>query len=86
VHVPVALFGVIGYALIAGLALAGRFWWTLQAAEIGFAFAAFLSYMEAYVLEKWCIYCVWSQGIITAILLCTIVALVLNRKQPTANS
>ena len=86
VHVPVALFGIIGYALIAGLALGNKLWWTLQAAEIGFGFAAFLSYMEAYVLEKWCIYCVWSQGIITAILLCTIVALVLNRKQPTANS
>ena len=86
VHVPVALFGIIGYALIAGLALGNKLWWTLQAAEIGFGFAAFLSYMEAYVLEKWCIYCVWSQGIITAILLCTIVALVLNRKQGTANS
>jgi len=81
VHVPVALFGIVGYALIAGLALAGRFWLTLQAAEIGFAFAAFLSYMEAYVLEKWCIYCVWSQGIITAILLCTIVTLVLEHRK-----
>ena len=80
VHVPVALFGIIGYALIAGLALGNKLWWTLQAAEIGFAFAAFLSYMEAYVLEKWCIYCVWSQGIITAILLCTIVALVLQHR------
>jgi vitamin-K-epoxide reductase (warfarin-sensitive) len=78
VHVPVALFGIIGYALIAGLALGNKLWWTLQAAEIGFGFAAFLSYMEAYVLEKWCIYCVWSQAIITAILLCTIVALVLQ--------
>ncbi len=85
VHVPVALFGIIGYALIAGLALGNKLWWTLQAAEIGFGFAAFLSYMEAYVLEKWCIYCVWSQGIITAILLCTIVALVLNRRQRTAD-
>jgi len=80
VHVPVALFGIIGYALIAGLALGNKLWWTLQAAEIGFGFAAFLSYMEAYVLEKWCIYCVWSQAIITAILLCTIVALVLQHR------
>jgi vitamin-K-epoxide reductase (warfarin-sensitive) len=80
VHVPVALFGIIGYSLIAGLALGNKLWWTLQAAEIGFAFAAFLSYMEAYVLEKWCIYCVWSEGIITAILLCTILALVLQHR------
>ena len=83
VHVPVALFGIIGYALIAGLALSNKLWWTLQAAEIGFAFAAFLSYMEAYVLEKWCIYCVWSQGLVTAILLCTIVALVLQHRAKT---
>src|ERR1700761_8169578 len=80
VHIPVALFGIIGYALIAVLALVNRLWLTLQAAEIGFAFAAFLSFMEAYIIEKWCIYCLWSQGIITAILLCSIVALVLQRR------
>jgi vitamin-K-epoxide reductase (warfarin-sensitive) len=79
-HVPVAVFGIVGYALIGVLALTGKLWWLLQAAEIGFGFAAMLSYMEAYVLEKWCIYCVWSQMIIAAILLCTIVALVLQRK------
>jgi vitamin-K-epoxide reductase (warfarin-sensitive) len=76
IHVPVALFGIIGYALIAVLALVNRLWLTLQAAEIGFAFASFLSYMEAFVIEKWCVYCLWSQAIITAILLCTIVAIV----------
>ena len=81
VHIPVALFGIIGYALIAVLALANRLWLTLQAAEIGFAFASFLSYMEAFVIEKWCIYCLWSQAIITAILLCTIVALLLQGRK-----
>ena len=81
VHIPVALFGIIGYALIAVLALANRLWLTLQAAEIGFAFASFLSYMEAFVIEKWCIYCLWSQAIITAILLCAIVALLLQGRK-----
>ena len=81
VHIPVALFGIIGYALIAVLALVNRLWLTLQAAEIGFAFASFLSYMEAFVIEKWCIYCLWSQAIITAILLCTIVALLLQSRK-----
>ncbi len=80
-HIPVALFGVIGYALIAVLALANKLWWTLQAAEIGFACAAFLSFMEAYVIEKWCIYCLWSQAAITAILLATIVALILQHRR-----
>jgi len=77
-HIPVALLGIVGYALILILALANRLWLTLQAAEIGFSFAAFLAYLEAYVIEKWCIYCVWSLGIITAILVATIVALVME--------
>jgi uncharacterized membrane protein len=81
VHIPVAIFGIIGYGLIAVFALFGKFWITLQLTEIGFAFAAFLSYLEAYVMEKWCIYCLYSMGIITAILLCTIVALVLERQR-----
>ena len=80
-HIPVAIFGIVGYGLIGVLALANQLWATLQVAEIGFAFAAFLTFMEAYVIEKWCIYCVWSQAIIAAILLCTIVALVLQHRR-----
>jgi vitamin-K-epoxide reductase (warfarin-sensitive) len=81
IHIPVATLGIIGYLLIAVLALANRPWLTLQATEIGFGFAAFLSYMEAFVLEKWCIYCLCSQAIITAILLCIFVWLFLNHRQ-----
>jgi uncharacterized membrane protein len=80
-HVPVAVLGIIGYALIAAAALLGRFWITLQLAEIGFAFAAFLTYIEAYIMETWCIYCVWSQAIIATILLCTIIALVVDHRR-----
>jgi vitamin-K-epoxide reductase (warfarin-sensitive) len=88
VHIPVATLGIVGYALILILALANRLWLTLQAVEIGFAFAAFLSYLEAYVIQKWCIYCVWSMSIISATLLATIVALILDhrRKRRFANS
>jgi vitamin-K-epoxide reductase (warfarin-sensitive) len=81
IHVPVALLGILGYTLILGLTLANRLWLTLQAAEICFAFAAFLSYLEAFVIEKWCIYCVWSQAIVTAVLVATIVALILERRK-----
>jgi uncharacterized membrane protein len=70
-HLPVATLGIVGYALIALFALTGYWWLAFQASLIGFLFAAFLSYLEAYVLEKWCIYCLWSQGIVTAILLVT---------------
>jgi vitamin-K-epoxide reductase (warfarin-sensitive) len=81
IHIPVAIFGIVGYGLIAIFALFGKLWITLQLTEIGFAFAAFLTYLEAYVMEKWCIYCLYSMGIITAILLCTIVALVLQYRR-----
>ena len=78
-HVPVALLGIVGYALILVLALMERWWLTFEAAQIGFLLAAFLSFIEAFVLEKWCIYCLWSQGIVTAILLATIGVLVARR-------
>ena len=80
-HIPVATLGIIGYALIAVAALADWTWVTLQLAEIGFFCAGMLSYLEAFVIQKWCIYCVWSQAIIAAILLCSIVGAVLKHRQ-----
>jgi uncharacterized membrane protein len=81
IHIPVAIFGILGYGLIAIFALWNKLWITLQLTEIGFFFAAFLTYLEAWVIDKWCIYCLWSMGIISAILLCTIVALVLKHRK-----
>src|SRR5260370_20443693 len=80
-HIPVAVFGIVGYAAIGVVALMGRWWLVFQFAQVGFLFAAFLSYIEAYVLQKWCIYCLWSQGIVTAILLLTVGMLVVRWRQ-----
>ncbi len=77
-HFPIAAVGIAGYALIAVLALMGRWWLVFEVAQIGFLCAAFLSYLEAYVMEKWCIYCLWSQGIMTAILLAAIGVLIVR--------
>jgi vitamin-K-epoxide reductase (warfarin-sensitive) len=81
IHIPVAIIGIIGYALIAILALTKQYWLTLQATEIGFACAAFLSFLEQYVIEKWCIYCLYSMAIISAILILTILTLVMERQR-----
>lgn len=70
-HMPVATLGIVGYSLMAVLALLGRYWLLLQLAEIGFMLAAFLTYLEAYVLQKWCIYCLWSQAIVATLLVLT---------------
>ena len=77
-HIPVAALGIAAYAAIAVFALMGRMWLVFELAQIGFFIAAFLSYIEAYVMEIWCIYCVWSQAIIAAILLFSVVALLLE--------
>lgn len=79
-HVPVALLGIFGYALIAALALVNRLKLALPAVLIGFGFASYLTYLEKFVMEKWCIYCVWSMAIITVTLLATIAGIVLQSR------
>jgi uncharacterized membrane protein len=78
IHIPVATIGIIGYGLIVVTSLLDWTWVTLQLAEIGFFCAGMLSYLEAFVIQKWCIYCVWSQIFITAALICAIVAAILK--------
>ena len=70
-HIPVATLGIVGYALMALAALAGSMGALLLLAEVGFFFAAMLTYLEAYVIGKWCIYCLWSQAIVATILVLT---------------
>lgn len=70
--VPVAGIGVAGYLLIGVLGFLRRRGMLLGAVAGGFAFALYLTHIEAHVLGVWCLYCVISQGIIALLLLLTI--------------
>ena len=75
--VPVALYGVVGYATLLGLGLAGlqpamasnrRVSVLLAAlATVGFGFTLYLTAIELFVLRAVCRWCVVSAVIITAI-------------------
>src|SRR5437588_5716994 len=78
--VPVAIIGIVGYALLA--ALAGRFpWITAAGALVGMIFSLRLTWVEWKDLKTWCIYCVTSQGIIAAIFLLAVIQALLVRKR-----
>lgn len=72
--IPVAGIGVAGYGVLLALATVyrsraetpGRL---LAAALAGLAFALYLTYVEGYVLETWCILCLSSLGLIAGIAL-----------------
>ena len=72
--IPVAGIGVAGYAFLFFLSTFRRFRadtpnLLLTAALAGFAFALYLTYVEAYRLFTWCILCLTSQALIFLILL-----------------
>ena len=76
--VPVALIGVVGYALL--IAVAGRFpWLAFYGAAAGFLFSIRLTYIEWKVLEVWCLYCVSSQLIILVVMLLALVQALRSR-------
>lgn len=66
-HVPVAAIGIVGYLLLCGLALARRRRWLAVLAFAALGFSLYLTRIEKYVLEVYCLYCVISLGIITLI-------------------
>jgi uncharacterized membrane protein len=77
--IPVAMIGIVGYALIG--VLAGRFpVVTALAALGGLGFALRLTYFEWKVIGVWCIYCVSSQVIIACVFLLSTAAAVMSRR------
>ncbi|HEX9255332.1 MAG TPA: vitamin K epoxide reductase family protein [Candidatus Angelobacter sp.] len=76
--ISIADVGIAGYILLGLLALMRRWQLLAAAAVLAFGFSCYLAYIEKYILEKWCIYCVISWGIITLITLLSVIALVMD--------
>jgi vitamin-K-epoxide reductase (warfarin-sensitive) len=74
IGIPVAGIGVVGYAVLLGLATVYRArpetpLRLLVTALLGLGFALRLTYLEGYVLDTWCILCLSSLGLIALIAL-----------------
>ena len=85
--IPVSLLGIIGYGLLVLAALMkfldkagdrGLDWFLLLISAGGLAFALYLSAIEAFILNTWCLYCLAQQ---IDIILIFILALVLFFKE-----
>ena len=81
--VPVALLGVAGYAalLLGSLALLGAsqpapvlIWALAGVATLGFAFSAYLTVTQALLIGSYCVFCLASASLMTALMLLTIAA------------
>jgi vitamin-K-epoxide reductase (warfarin-sensitive) len=65
--VPVALVGIVGYALLGILALLRRVVLTVYVAGAGLIYTLYLTDIEAHFLGVWCAYCVSSLVVMTLI-------------------
>lgn len=84
-EIPVADVGIAGYIFLGLLALMRRWRLLVAAAVLAFGFSCYLAYIEKYILEKWCIYCVISLGIISLITVLSLVALGMNWRKASAS-
>jgi vitamin-K-epoxide reductase (warfarin-sensitive) len=85
--IPVAVIGIAGYILLGVLAFRKAYQLMLLAALVGLGFALYLAHIESVVLGVWCIYCVISLGVISALSLLglgTVIVSRMSRPQKTA--
>ena len=83
--VPVAAFGVAGYAVLLVLSLVGlqERWVDERRITVGLAvlsgigvlFTVYLTYLEAFVIHAWCRWCLGSAAIILAVFLAALAGL-----------
>jgi vitamin-K-epoxide reductase (warfarin-sensitive) len=77
--VPVAVLGILGYALVVLLALQRRVMLTVYAAGIGLAYALYLTDVEAHILQVWSEYCVASLVVMVLITMLSFGAFIYQR-------
>ncbi|HUO15195.1 MAG TPA: vitamin K epoxide reductase family protein [Verrucomicrobiae bacterium] len=71
-QIPVAVVGILGYILMAILALSRSYRFLLACALGGLGFSLYLAHIEKDILGEWCIYCVISLGIVSVMTLLTL--------------
>jgi vitamin-K-epoxide reductase (warfarin-sensitive) len=81
--IPVAVLGIAGYILMAGLAFFRSYRLLLLPTFAGLAFSLYLAHIEKDVLGVWCIYCVISLGLISLMSLLNLGAVVSQFVQRT---
>jgi vitamin-K-epoxide reductase (warfarin-sensitive) len=84
--IPVAFIGIVGYALLLGLATFGRAkpeapMLLLGSSLGGLCFAIYLTYVEGWVLGAWCILCLSSLTMISAIAVLSALMVVLRKRR-----
>jgi uncharacterized membrane protein len=83
---PVALIGIVGYAAILGLATLYKTKAETPALLViaslgGLGFALYLTYVEKFVLQAWCILCLTSLAMIVLIALLSVTLIARSMRQ-----
>jgi vitamin-K-epoxide reductase (warfarin-sensitive) len=82
--IPVAMIGILGYALIAGIA--GRLpRITVLVTLLALLFSLRLTWIEWKKLGVWCIYCVSSQVVIGMVFLFALIAFAVHKRRPRSH-
>ena len=95
IGIPVSVPGLAMYVVLAAAALLvftnARGLRTVAAflafngALFGFCFSLYLTYVEGWVLDAWCIYCIGSASLMTLLLLCWTTILAIERRRRSAS-
>jgi vitamin-K-epoxide reductase (warfarin-sensitive) len=77
--IPVAVVGIMGYALLLTVALIRSRLLTVYLAGFGLAYGLYLTNIEAHILNAWCVYCVSSLILILLIAILAFAWLLFHR-------